>query len=253
MIIKIDHLAFSSLDLQEDLGTFGSLGYEALFVEKDLRDLESARPFMKHFSGHVDMALMTRPGSISVELLHYGHVAAEDSYLFPVLEGTCLNMERVRDAFVADGGSFVRSKSSLLKADFFVPEGIQPAEFVCNRVVVDADDIESSADFWCSLGFKRVATGEQITHLEFRSPFMKGIYHLSIRKREPRQARCLLDSQGFNCIAFVTTDTDKERKRFDKLGMECTEAEPLRVNTKDLRIFWLLGPCGEIVELIGLR
>ena len=253
MIVKIDHLAFSSLNLQEDMGTFGSLGYETLFVEKDLRDLENKRPFMKNFSGQLDMALMTRKGSISVELLNHGHVAAEDSYLFPVLEGTCLKMDRVRDAFAAGSGSFVRVKSSLLKADVFVPEGVRPAEFVCNKVVVDADNIERSADFWCSLGFKRVAAGEQDTHLEFRSPFMEGIYHLYIRKAKPRQDTCLLDSQGFNCIAFVTTDTDKERGRFDKLGIECTEADPFRVNTKDLRIFWLRGPCGEIVELIGLR
>lgn len=252
MILKIDHLAFCSPHLDEDLRTFGILGYEALFVEKDLRDLENKQPFMKHFSGHLDMALMTRRGSISIELLNHGHVVAEDSYVLPVFEGALFDVERSEDSSVVHGCSFVKARSDLLKAEFFILEGVRATEFVCNKVIVDADNIERASDFWCSLGFKPAAAGEPVTHLEFRSPFMEGTYQLYIRKRESPLNQFVLDSQGFNCIAFISTDAEKERRRFDQLGMEPTEPYPFRVNGKDLCIFWVRGPSGEIVEVISL-
>lgn len=252
MILKIDHIAFSTPHLDEDIKTFETLGYHVKFIEKNLRDLENKQSFMSHFSGQVDMALMTRPGSIGIELLNHGHVVEERSFILPVLEGVFFDVKRTGDSFSVDGCFLSRAWSDLLNAEIFIQEGVMPAEFRCNKVVVDADNTERGAEFWCSLGFKPVAAGEGVTHLEFKSPFAEETCQLYIRKGEPRPNQSLLDSHGFNCIAFISTDTEKEKRRFQKLGMKPTESVLFQVNGKELNIFWLCGPCGEIVEVIGL-
>ncbi|MGO9138311.1 MAG: hypothetical protein ACLP9S_15345 [Syntrophales bacterium] len=252
MILKIDHLAFSSLNFEDDLKTFSAIGYNIYFVEKGLRDLENKRDLMKDYSGYLDMALMNRKGSISIELLNHGHVVDEDSYVLPILEGTRIDTEIIDDVMTINGCSFVKAKSNYLKAGFFIAEKDNATEFCCNKLIVDADNVEKAAAFWCCLGFKPASVGPALANLEFKTPFSDERFQLYIRRKVLGAKKFILDSHGFNCIAFFSTDAEKDRKRFAKLGLEPTEDNLFRVNGKDLSIFWLLGPCGEIVEVISL-
>lgn len=252
MIIKIDHLAFCTVHMRDALKAFATLGYEVHFKEDGLRDLDNKKIFMKRFSGKLDMALMNHSGSISIELLNHGHAIVEDSYILPVLEGVPVETDQVGDSIVSCNYSFARVKCSSLKAEFFIMEGTRPTEFRCNKVIVNSYNIEKSTDFWCRLGFRIVSVDDIFTQLEFKVPLSDESYRLYIRKKEPQTNVFRLDTQGFNCIAFVSTDTEKDGRRFEGLGMRPTETNLFRVNGKDLRIFWLPGPCGEIVEIIGL-
>jgi hypothetical protein len=252
MILKVDHLAFSSPNLAEAFKIFYELGYSNKFEEKGLRDLENKRKFMKHFSGYIDMALMTCTGSMSIELLNHGHAAVMDTYIFPVFEGVCFEMEKLDDLFVVNNCSFVKARSNIMKAEFFIPERAGKTVFRCNKVVVEAENIECAINFWRCLGFRPVIFAELFACLEFKTPFIEEVYQLYIRKRKRRANRIFLDSQGFNCIALFSTDVEKERKRLEKLDIETSESNLIRVNGKDLRIIWVRGPSSEIVEIISL-
>lgn len=251
MIVMIDHLAFGSLGVDEDLGRFREFGYEAAFIERNLRDIGNKRPFMSHFGGQLDMALLKRQGSLSIELLDHGHTVSEGSYLHPVLEGVTHDLERLDDSLVVSETTFVKVRSEMLRAAFFVQEGPVSPDFSCRKVIADANDLEQSAAFWNRLGFKSAGVADGVTQLRFRSP-LGGDCEMYLREKRNGSDPPLLDDHGFNCIAFFSSDTKKDRQKFERLDMQPTEADRFHVGGKDLAIFWLRGPGREVVEVIGL-
>jgi hypothetical protein len=253
MIVKIDHIAHASQSLDKARGALEAIGYEVRFMERNLKDLSNKRGFMRHFNGQLEMALMTRQGSIGIELLNHGHVVEGESYFLPVFEGLKRNAERSGEAFSFDGDSFWKVKSDFIGGRIFVTEDEEEKELRCNKLVLEVDDLEKSVDFWGYLGFKAVSFGADIARMEFKAPVVVGrTYQLYVREVKRRPANFCLDSQGFNCIAFISSDANREWSRFEALGVERSDVNAFRVNGKDLRIFWLRGPCGEIVEVIGL-
>ncbi|OPY15865.1 MAG: hypothetical protein A4E69_00367 [Syntrophus sp. PtaB.Bin138] len=252
MIIQIDHIAFCTTRMDDSLRAFETLGYSIGFRETGLRDLENKKSLMNHFSGRLGMALMTLPGSIGIELLDHGHAVEGNSYILPVLEGVGPDVEKLEDSDTGSDLPFTRAMSKTLRAEFFVPKEQETGKFQCNKIIVASDDIERSADFWRRLGFKTVPVDASAVHLEFRAPLSKDSCQLILRKTGPGAKFFSLDTQGFNCIAFISTDPVKDRVKFEGLGMCPTEANPFRVNGRELLIFWVRGPCGEIVEIIGL-
>jgi hypothetical protein len=89
--------------------------------------------------------------------------------------------------------------------------------------------------------------------LKFYSLLGRATFELYIRKNPGPATRRLLDARGFNCIAFVSSDAEKDRRKFERLGVRTTESNRFRVGGRDLAIFWLQGPGGEIVEIVGLK
>jgi hypothetical protein len=252
MIIKIDHIAYASKNLDEAIGVFKKIGYEIGFIEKNLRDLNNKRHFMAHFSGDLEMAFMNRQGSIGIELINHGHTVEKESYFFPVFEGLSMNTGSALDSFVFEGNSFNKTESYSLKAHLFILEDAGSSRFRCNKVIAEVADIEKSAEFWAYLGFKMIKVREDVAKMEFKTPIIGDAYHLYLRKNKSGPASCYLDSHGFNCIAFICSNANKELRKFEIRGIESSDINLFRVNGKDLKIFWIKGPCGEIVEIIGL-
>ena len=122
MILKIDHLAFCTTQMEQAIKAFETLGYDVHFAETGLRDLDNKKDLMRHFSGTLDMTFMTRRGSISIELLDHGHATVGDSYILPVFECVVVDVKKLEDSFAASNRVLSRVKSDLLKAEFFVPE-----------------------------------------------------------------------------------------------------------------------------------
>ncbi len=61
-----------------------------------------------------------------------------------------------------------------------------------------------------------------------------------------------LDNFGYSSLAFWSSNIDKDREKFHKLGYKVTDIEKLLVNGKILDIFFLNGNNGEILEFIGV-
>ena len=252
MILKIDHLAFCTTHMEHAIKAFETLGYDLHFKETGLRDLENKKDLMQHFSGTLDMTFMTRRGSISIELLDHGHATPGDSYILPVLECALFDVQALDDSFAGSKHAFLRVQSDLLKTQFFIPKEMRTVGFQCNTAIAETDNLEQSAVFWRHLGFNPISIDHQVTHLEFKAPLSKECFQLFLRKKDSRTKQFGLDTQGFNCIAFMSTDTEKDRRKFESMGMAPTETNLFRVNGRDLYIFWTRGPGGEIVEIIGL-
>jgi hypothetical protein len=207
---------------------------------------------MKEFSGQLDMGFMIRPGSVNIELLCHGHVMEGGSYILPVLEGANFEKECIEDPILINGWSFIKVRSKFVKSEFYIPEGGNTSGFLCNKMIVDAEDVEKAVILWTHLGFRSVAGNKQWAHLKFKGFGRNGSFDLFIRRKDARSRQFYLDQQGFNCLAFISTDAERERKRFEKLNIETSEINRFRVNGKDLSICWLRGAFGEIIEVISL-
>lgn len=62
--------------------------------------------------------------------------------------------------------------------------------------------------------------------------------------------RTRLDSKGYCCLAFVTNNAEKEKRKLDKCGISITEIMKLIVNGRALNIFFAYNEWGDIVEFI---
>jgi hypothetical protein len=119
-------------------------------------------------------------------------------------------------------------------------------------MIVDAADVENAAILWTYLGFSSVAANKQWAHLKFKDFTANLTFELFIRSKNTGGQQFYLDQQGFNCLAFICTDAEREKRRFEKLNIEASKLNRFRVNGKELKIFWLRGPCREIIEVISL-
>lgn len=248
MIIKLDHVAFATDDFDRDLRRLKALGYQVQFEERDLHDLENKRQNMRRFDGKLSMALLTRPGSIPIEVLDHGHITDDPPYLIPGFETRLLQGQEIGDRRVFKETSFSRQQTQL--GDVFVGEEADAESFDCSKVFSDAPDPGEAVDFWLSLGFKAISADSKLVHLEFRS-FLSGRLDMYIRRSDQAQPEAYwLDAHGFNCLAFVSSDLQKGWNQFEELGWRPTEPNTFRVNGKELLIYWIKGPGGEIVEII---
>jgi len=250
MIVKIDHIALATSDLDDDALWLQSLGYKLKFRETNLRDLENKRPFMDEFGGQLEMALLERGGSLAIELLDHGHITNRSGRFFPVMEGAVDCGQPAGDPWKIGGVAIERCSRNAV--DFFVVPKTHDPEFLCNKVIVESRDIEASIRFWTELGFKSRESEDQPVGLEFRSLFggpACSIYLRDIGGGGPFR----LDSRGFNCLAFFSTDAASERTRFAKVGLDPTPFDEFRVNNRTFSIFWVRGANGEVAEVIGLK
>lgn len=253
MIIGIDHLAFGSHPLHDDLAGFCRLGYQAAFVETALDDLPNKQRLMHRFSGRLQMALLRHPDGLGIELVDHGHVTPGTSFLHPVFEGVPLDAEADEHPLEILGRRFLKVRSGLSGAEFFVPDEPVTTQFRCNQLIVDAADLDRAADFWQHFGFRQIAREPGAMQLGFRSLLGGGSCVMNLHQHRGATPRYVLDSRGFNCIAFVSSDPARDRVKFERTGLRMTEPNRFHAGGKELTIFWIEGPAGEIVEIIGLK
>jgi hypothetical protein len=252
MIVKIDHIAFGTTNFAQDLNWLRSLGYQAKFQERGLRDLENKRGLMHEFSGKLDMALLEQPGSLPVELLDHGHVVSQPGQLLPVLESNLVGGNPTGDQWTTE--TLTVTKVTYNEGfDYYANTRSDASEFRCDKLIVETADIDASVRFWSALGFKRIAShNADAPCLEFRSFVGQSNCRIYLRHSTRRASPYQLDAHGFNCLAFFSSDAAKDQERLQRNGFVCTDTNPFRVNGKNLLIFWVQGTGGEVAEIVSL-
>lgn len=146
----------------------------------------------------------------------------------------------------------------LLNRDGFLPvEMTAYDETVCgcekykienNLITVFCNSIINSKMFYKALGFNEI--GDNIMILRTLIGEVVTIRFESISVPLPNDHRTRLDSKGYCCLAFVTNNAEKEKRKLDKCGAETTEIMKLVINKKTLNIFFVYNECDDIVEFI---
>lgn len=253
MIIQIDHVALSSMNFEEDIKILEALNYELQFIKKGIRNLQIKRGLMKQFSKEHDLALLTSKGNIGIELLNHRHINTEKPYIFPIFENVPDDLTDMRGRKKINGSIFTEVKIKSIDAPIYIKKDSNVDGFGFNKIVIKVTDIRKTMDFWACLGFKAIQIKSGFALLEFRSLFSKDVYYIYLHESDDVNDTPYIDDNGFNCIAFISNSVKNEKDNLERNGIQTTKIEELSLNRKELNIFFAIGPCGELVEIVSMK
>ena len=112
-------------------------------------------------------------------------------------------------------------------------------------IIAYTGNLVESAGFYCSIGFKQLAGDDFYVHTLMDSvPFKMRLVP------KERHGKCKLDNRGFCCIALITNNVEKEKKRLEAKSVMTTDIGSLTVNGKLLNIFFAYNSFGDVMEFI---
>lgn len=210
MIVKIDHLATTSQDIILDRSKWEEQGYTLHFCEFNKVNIEIKKPLLSVYHDVHDLALMSRDGAYAIELI---------------------NHHNVNDRLGA-----------------YSLECYQANGFM-NCISISVPDMAQALKFWQLFGFQILQQGLHEVCLVFTDLFSRTGLYLRLFHSDTRKFFSL-DDAGFTCLAFVSNSIEKDLTVFSEAGYDVTEIEPLEINKRMLRIAFMRGACGELVELV---
>lgn len=252
MIIKIDHIAISSMSFEKHVEILKSVGYKPAFMEKDIKNLQTKRPLLKDFHENHDLALLTSIGNFNIELINHRHINMNYGYIIPLFEFEHISNQLTKDnQEIYLGEAFLRAVGAKDLDTLSKLNNLNETDFQFNKIILKTKDIQKSIEFWECFGFKVFKNGNEFAVMVFKSLFNTGKYTIYLKKSNTTENEYFLDDKGFNCIAFVSNSATHEREALNKKNIRTTEIGNLSINQNNFDIFFTFGPNGELVEVIG--
>lgn len=106
-------------------------------------------------------------------------------------------------------------------------------------------DVESLNTLFESVGFKRVDENT----FNAKGVLDKNDSVIIINKSDKPSHN--LDNEGFTCPTLFVDSYLKTKSKVEENGFICTEASPIVINGRDLKIFFVVGRHKEVLELIS--
>lgn len=277
MILSIDHIALSSIDVPADIQLFKRLGYDVVFDLKDLKNVSIKKDLLSRYFEKHHPAVIAMPGNFSIELIDHYSTNLKPSIMVPIFEnipeemvecmdGNTVENKTFKMARLSEAGIQIRTKNVLDAAGgegeihdtgkMASIQGGMNSRFQFNKVIIKTVEIENSLHFWGNLGFKLKAMADNVAVLEFKSLLSKHPYNIYLEKicydtgKEFAGERPLLDDKGFNCIGVITNSAEREKKVLCGKGINTTEIEECRIQGKRLKIFFATSRAGDIAEVV---
>ncbi len=217
MIINIDHIGLSSNDLSKDGTHLTALGYEKVFEEIGLENMDIKRPYLQEFTPTHNIVLYRKNDTFDIELLQHGELGNGVGFIFPFNQ----------------------------KNENELNENTQLDTFI-----IHTNDVEKSTKFFQTLGFKPNGEIEGLPRLTFTALIEKNAYHILLKKTQTT-TKYYMDTPGFNSIALVSTNAEKEQRKLQKKGYNTGEIGQITVNNRLLNVFFVTGPSNELIEIIS--
>lgn len=246
MILRIDHIALSARDLNFAKTFFIGLGYKEKFTDFNLINIESKKRFCKTYTPFHDICLLEATNSYPVEIIKLNSVNDNLTNIIPIIEGD------ISERLIAEKNSETKySKLNLNNIDFYY-KFLTKEKISFNKIVIKTSKIEESVAFWKLFEFEEIVRDKGHILLSFKELFTNQEFFIQLEEIQ-ETIKNYLDSSYFNCIAFISSSIDKDRKKIKSLGNYVSDVEELKVNNKNLKISFIQGPSGEMVELIGIK
>ena len=249
MFIKIDHLTYSSTNFNKDVSFFKALNYKIFFHEKKLPNLVIKKIFISFFKKTQDILLLTSKGNFNIELIN-NLPNNNESYIIPFLYNIPRQLILSESQQTLIKGKIIRAKLKDLDINIYHKKENDPKKFQFNKLVIQARNLKESILFWRNLGFKFKESYNNCALLEFKSIIESCSYYIYIRHSK-KTKRYYLDNKGISYIALISTSVSSDRIDMEMAGYKVTEIEKAVINKKNLSIFFVIGPSGELVEVIG--
>ena len=113
-------------------------------------------------------------------------------------------------------------------------------------IIIKSTSKEKTASFLKNIGFK------EKNGRFYLKPVMDNKDVIVEVIEEAGELNSKLDNVGYSSMAFWVNNINKEHKKIMDMGYTVTEIEMLTVHEKCLKIFFVAGPCNEIIEFIGV-
>ena len=272
MILGVAHVAISVHDLEAGRGALTALGYELQFMQDEMPNDQSKRPFMLRWTALHDISYF-RP-SISgpaLEVISYPGAPAgqqgPDILVFAGPSTTNNNGELAAPAALAKAAVAVASAKTLFSEAYVsglgIPcfraqvDGSAHAARLCG-VILPVADLDTSAGFWgAALGVEARRAKSVSGQTGWASLDVKAIHpswSMSVALVEATGAslpRRFMDTPGCTTICLLSTDLARDRDRLAAFpGAKLGEAFAPIINSKRLKVCVGEAPCGELFELI---
>lgn len=247
MVIDLDHIGFGIDDLKKGLNYFSARGYQVDFIAKDRPNPLIKNDFMESWSSTHNLVRLTSESGCSIELINHGHANSEQQHLLPILlkDNDAIDLTKLASSRV--------HRDSELGFEFIADENCFPVSGNLRNLVIGVDDLSNSAKFWGELGFQRQPlSGGKLAVMTFSAPLFDGKLCIVLNENMGKTKAWKIDSFGFNSMAFIVSNIEQERKRLSCVGCSVTDIVEFRPNEKTLKICFIGGPGGELVELIGV-
>ncbi len=279
MILKVSHLVFSSTDFEENSKDFAALGYTCTFTELGLKNLEIKKPLFRYFSDKHDVRYFASPHGVSIELLNWRSGSRQPSNFIPVFQ----NLPQKKEEFKLRSKQTKRlterpeqTKKTFPFEEAVIPSLQLPIFYQClsnqegpttlNGLYVKTDNLEESISFWKNFRFEVRERREKEAVLKLKAFLPQSIpftLYLS-ETNQSRSARTVnnfneinknphLDDAGVSCLSFLSSSVEKEKDLLKRAGFRLIDVGSLRINQKQLTIIFVLGPAGELVEVIDVK
>ena len=119
MIIAIDHIAYSSLDVKTSIRDFLAKGYRLEFVET-LPNLEIKKPFLSKYNKTHELALLTNNTGYNIEILNHGAMSGDEGYIKLVPDDEIIirtdSIERSKDFYSKLGFKFKNTNDAIFSS-----------------------------------------------------------------------------------------------------------------------------------------
>jgi membrane-bound inhibitor of C-type lysozyme len=221
MIVQFDHIALTGTAMDTQTRILELMGYEQVFSSEQVPNPEIKRPFMQVWCDHHTLALYRREGSIPIEIIGYEHTSRGHSRY---------DLKQVPNGRLTQADEDDTAPDSVDALDTVVLETVSPS---------------ATCEFFRTLGLEQ----SDPRTLTFESPLTDPTF-VELREASSASGETYLDTPGYPCLAFVTTDIEAELARLDKAGYDVTAVETIALPEKTLEIGFVMGPTGEPVELV---
>lgn len=117
-----------------------------------------------------------------------------------------------------------------------------------NKILFYTQDKKQSTRFYEALGFR--PSGDDI--LEIKPVLDKKPLKIEIAERAYKGC-CTLDTRGYGILAFVVDRAGKMQKKMCQEGYTVSDITEMKINGRDLKVFFVSNGTGDIVEMISLK
>lgn len=268
MILGVDHLALSTIDLEQDCLHLEVAGVRPKFLQRAIPNSPLKREFLAAYEPLHSIAFCPAKAGVAIELTQHGERLISGRsplqvYMNQPPPGS-------RQAEPSDPGLPFIWRAALgcdspelcvwtgLKAAFWVDRNLPVSPFTGVRaVLVPVVDLSRASRFWQSgLGCRQEAQSQVDGTLRwgrfaFRSPVPAWSLTLILAECEQPNLVPFLDTNGFPCLALLSSNLERDCERVCQAGaIGMSQPFCVSINNKRLRVVILRGPDQELIELI---
>lgn len=115
-------------------------------------------------------------------------------------------------------------------------------------ISVFTDNLQDTESFYQAIGFKKRNNLMELKTILDKRPLLLTV----VLKKSKEPWNVCLDTSGYCCLAFVTNNAEKERGKLSKSKVKTTDIQQLRINGKDINVFFAYNNHGDICEFISI-